>query len=183
MCASLWPPNGRSSGNGRRRAATRPSFRQKGRVTLVGKRPWYAEGLRFSCTRCAACCSGPPGYVWFDDAQGQTMADYLKMSLADFRRFFAHTVGGRWTLNEKRSPLGSYDCVFLRRDGDANPTCSIYPVRPLQCRTWPFWPENLKGPPAWRALAQRCPGVAAGSQGQGRLFVLTEIEKQRAMTP
>ena len=37
-----------------------------------------------------------------------------------------------------------YDCVFLKEDPErGRKTCSIYPVRPLQCRTWPFWPENL----------------------------------------
>ena len=26
--------------------------------------PFYAEGLRFSCERCSACCRGEPGYVF-----------------------------------------------------------------------------------------------------------------------
>ena len=26
--------------------------------------PWYRDGLRFECTRCGACCTGAPGYVW-----------------------------------------------------------------------------------------------------------------------
>ena len=25
---------------------------------------WYRDGLRFECTRCGACCTGAPGYVW-----------------------------------------------------------------------------------------------------------------------
>lgn len=147
------------------------------------KRPWYSQGLRFSCTQCGACCSGPPGYVWFNDSEAQAMADHLKMPLPDFLRCFAHTVGGHWTLNEKRSPLGSYDCVFLRRDADSKPNCHIYDVRPAQCRTWPFWPENLRNLRAWRQVAERCPGMAAGLGGEGRLYPPQEIDRQRKQTP
>jgi len=152
-------------------------------VTLELGNPWYAQGLRFSCTQCGACCSGPPGYVWFDDAEARAMADHLQVSLDDFLRFFAHTVDGHWTLNEKRSPAGRYDCVFLRRQDGAAPRCSIYSARPTQCRTWPFWPENLSKPRAWRAVADRCPGMALGLKGQGKLFSLGHIQQQRELTP
>ena len=26
--------------------------------------PWYAEGLKFTCSQCGNCCTGGPGYVW-----------------------------------------------------------------------------------------------------------------------
>ena len=41
--------------------------------------PWYAEGLRFTCTRCGKCCGGPPGYVWVD--QGDIRAIAAKLGL------------------------------------------------------------------------------------------------------
>ena len=31
--------------------------------------PWYQDGLRFQCTRCGACCTGAPGYVWVNDEE------------------------------------------------------------------------------------------------------------------
>ena len=36
---------------------------------------WYADGLRFSCTQCGNCCTGPPGAVWFNEDEGKAMAD------------------------------------------------------------------------------------------------------------
>ena len=36
--------------------------------------PWYAEGLRFKCTQCGGCCTGGPGFVWFDEDEGAAMA-------------------------------------------------------------------------------------------------------------
>ena len=45
------------------------------------------------------------------------------------------------------------DCVFW--EGDAG--CAIYPVRPTQCRTFPFWSEHLRSPEAWRERAGGSP--------------------------
>ena len=36
-------------------------------------------------------------------------------------------------------------------------SCSIYGVRPLQCRTWPFWPENLASPGGVETFRQTLP--------------------------
>ena len=78
---------------------------------------WYADGLKFSCTQCGNCCSGPPGYVWFTDEEAEAMAESLQLDVPTFLRRFAHTVNGNWTLNENVNPQGKgYDCTFLRRD-------------------------------------------------------------------
>ncbi len=132
-------------------------------------KPWYSDGLRFSCTRCGNCCTGPPGYVWFSDEEAVSIADYLETDVGTFRRRHAKKINGHWSLKETLQS-GKYDCVFLTRDDQGRAGCSIYPVRPLQCRTWPFWPENLAGPSAWRRTAQTCPGL-----DQGRLYPLEQI--------
>jgi Fe-S-cluster containining protein len=50
--------------------------------------------------------------------------------------------------------------------------CAIYSVRPSQCRSWPFWPENLSSPEAWNKAARKCPGI-----NRGRLYSVGEIEE------
>ncbi len=40
--------------------------------------------------------------------------------------------------------------------------CAIHEVRPNQCRTWPFWTENLRSQAAWERAAERCPGMDSG---------------------
>ena len=57
------------------------------------------------------------------------------------------------------------DCIFWE-DG-----CSVYPARPRQCRTFPFWPETLESPEAWKELRTFCHGV-----DEGRLYALSEIK-------
>ena len=123
---------------------------------------WFEPGISFKCTQCGNCCSGPSGYVWFDDEEAVRIAEYLGLEENEFRRRFARRKFGRWTLDEIKRGPGNYDCVFLRRDEEGKSLCSIYPVRPVQCRTWPFWPENMASPKHWQRAAQTCPGMQHG---------------------
>ena len=146
------------------------------------KEQWYAEGLHFSCMQCGNCCTGPPGYVWLDDQEITAIAAHLKMSEEEFLGGYAHRDMRRWTLNELATDHG-YDCVFLRRDGDGKALCSIYSVRPRQCRTWPFWPENLKSQRAWKRAARHCSGMTEGMENKGKFFPINEIRILRDQTP
>ena len=40
-------------------------------------------------------------------------------------------------------------CIFLNPIGQ----CNIYDVRPIQCRTYPFWPSILKNKQTWEEEA------------------------------
>ncbi len=123
---------------------------------------WYADGLKFSCTQCGNCCTGPPGYVWFTQEEAKAIATYLGITPATLRRRYAHRIDGQWSLNEHRTDHG-YDCVFLDRSEAGKAKCGIYPVRPVQCRTWPFWPENTDKPSDWHRAARTCPGIDHGN--------------------
>ncbi len=124
--------------------------------------PWYAPGLSFKCTQCGNCCTGPTGFVWFNDDEARAIAEYLGITEAQFRQRYAHRKFGRWSLDEVKVKREQYDCVFLQRDEAGKALCSIYPVRPTQCRTWPFWRSNLASPDAWREAARTCPGMQQG---------------------
>lgn len=98
------------------------------------------------------------------------MAAYLKMPVDEFKKNYVRRVGHRYSLIEKKP---SNDCIFLSRDGKKM-GCKIYPVRPIQCRTWPFWTENLKSPDHWNSAAQGCAGI-----NKGKLYPIDSIEKIR----
>jgi len=133
------------------------------------KNPWYVVGLGFECQRCGACCSGPgEGYIWVTRPEIEFIADFLKESAGQVRKNYLKRVGLRTTIIEQ---AGSKDCIFLRKI-EGQKRCVIYPVRPSQCRTWPFWPENLKNPAAWNKAGKKCPGI-----NQGGLYSPEEIEK------
>jgi Fe-S-cluster containining protein len=147
--------------------------------------PWYGGGLRFTCTQCGNCCTGGPGYVWISNVEIQRLADHLKLTTRQVIRKYLRKIGSRYSLKENRNARGEYDCIFLTeekrapRNGEqivyTKRGCSIYPVRPLQCRTWPFWDGNLISPEAWRNSSERCHGMNNGS----RVFSMKEIESLR----
>jgi hypothetical protein len=124
--------------------------------------PWYSDGLAFSCTRCGDCCTGSPGYVWVRREEIEGLARFLGMSVEAFGRRYLRRVGRKLSLLEKSNG----DCVFYDRG------CTVYPARPTQCRTFPFWTENLASASSWSEAARECPGI-----GRGRLIPLEEIRR------
>jgi len=139
--------------------------------------PWFGDGLSFNCTQCGNCCTGPSGFVWFDDDEADAMAEFFGIKTQTFLRRYAKRAMGRWTLGEVKNG-GGYDCVFLKHSEDGKRTCGIYPVRPTQCRTWPFWPSNVKSRRAWEQSARTCPGMRE-PDARGENFV--PIDKIRVI--
>ena len=133
------------------------------------KTKWYQAGLNFECQQCGNCCSGAPGYVWVTKDEIKAIAEFLGRPKGTLTSDELRRVGLRHSLTEK--PGG--DCVFLIRKG-GKVGCAIYSVRPKQCRTWPFWPDNLDSPDAWNETSADCPGM-----GVGRRYEFDEIEQIR----
>lgn len=127
--------------------------------------PWYADGLRFSCTQCGDCCTGEPGYVWMNDEELQALAEFLGEPLEQVVGLYTKEGHRGRTLREK----GNGDCVFY----DQSRGCIIYSIRPRQCRTWPFWESNIRTPEAWEKTCDICPG-----SGQGELIPAEEITRR-----
>ncbi len=123
----------------------------------AGMKPLYEHQLLcFSCTACGDCCiTGNDYYVYLTGKEADRIRTYLKLSKAWFKRRYlvrldngdlvaASTVDGR--------------CVFL----DSNSRCKVYSVRPLQCRTYPFWPELACSSKSWQTETRRCEGINRG---------------------
>lgn len=139
--------------------------------------PWYADGLAFTCTQCGNCCTGGPGYVWLSDAEIDRFAVHLRLDRKVFLKTYCRSVNGGISLKERRTPANQYDCVFLTLDPTTGKRgCSVYPVRPLQCRTWPFWDGNLASKQNWKAAKKICPGM-----DQGKPYALERIEALRTV--
>jgi Fe-S-cluster containining protein len=124
---------------------------------------WFApQGLRFECTQCGACCTGPAGYVTVTDDDCAAIATLIGEDLARFLERYTHETPLGRSLNERPTEHGQ-DCVFLDRGSvPGKAVCGIYEARPLQCRTFPWWPGHLGSPKAWRRLGRECEGVGRG---------------------
>lgn len=84
------------------------------------------------------------------------ISNKLKIEKEELLKKYARWVPrpARWTLLEK--PRGDdLDCIFLENGKQ----CGIYDVRPVQCRTYPFWPNVVESPASWKEEQQSCEGI------------------------
>ncbi len=103
---------------------------------------------------CSRCCEINGGYVFVNAANIHRIARFLKRSEAEVIQEFTYPVGEKRSLKDRDGKA----CIFL----DTRGRCSIYPVRPLQCRTFPFWPQNVKSEKRWHQVMEDCPGIGEG---------------------
>ena len=130
---------------------------------------WH-DGLRFECQGSGRCCKarGRYGYIYLTLADRRRLAAALGIPTGQLTRRYCEKTEGHWHLRHPER-----DCQFL-----AERRCGVYEARPSQCRTWPFWPENMT-PRVWRReVAGYCPGV-----GCGRLHTADEIRATLALAP
>jgi Fe-S-cluster containining protein len=104
----------------------------------------------FSCE--GNCCIGESGYIWSTPKEIDDMAEFLGLKREDFVIRYTKKVGYRTSLKELMI-RDSFHCIFF----DASKKgCQIYPVRPKQCRTFPFWDhfkDNVE------EVVKECPGI------------------------
>ena len=117
---------------------------------------FFDRGIRFECTQCGNCCTGAPGQVRVTEDEISRIADYLKINIEEMKKTCVR--------DKKLIEKANGDCIFYDKG------CSIYSVRPTQCRTYPFWFKNLRSEEAWAATCKSCPGI-----GHGRLYSKEEI--------
>ncbi|MBL8173833.1 MAG: YkgJ family cysteine cluster protein [Bryobacterales bacterium] len=124
--------------------------------------------IQFTCLRgCTACCE-QKGWVYITEEDLRRAAGFLSIEPAEFESRYVVRTRHRLRL---RKPKQS-QCHFLRNGG-----CAIHPVKPVQCRLFPFWPELVSDRGQWQATGHYCPGI-----GQGPLIQIgTALESAHEM--
>ncbi|MBU0991103.1 MAG: YkgJ family cysteine cluster protein [Proteobacteria bacterium] len=123
-------------------------------MTIIRKDGFDYEFDPEACKACAGrCCRGESGDIWVNQKDIAEISRFLNISPVLFIEKYLHKRGNRFTINERFAGQ-EFDCVFLN-DGD-DKVCTIYPVRPEQCRKFPFWSyyRNRK-----EELFKECPGI------------------------
>jgi Fe-S-cluster containining protein len=137
------------------------------KTSAAPKPEWWREGVRFECQGSGKCCvsRGSYGYVFLNIFDRRRFAKHFKLSTQSFTKQYCIKIDGFWYLDDSKK-----NCRFL--DGTR---CSVYESRPTQCRTWPWWPENMKAKTWTKEIASFCPGV-----GKGRVWSGDEIQANLA---
>ena len=128
------------------------------------KKQFWHDGLRFECQGSGKCCTsrGEYGFIYLTLEDRQRLAESLNLTTSAFTRTYCQKTEDHFHL---KNP--DQDCGFLK-----GRQCSVYNARPIQCRTWPFWSENMHSRVWNEEVASFCPGV-----GKGRLYSRGEIER------
>ena len=112
------------------------------------------------------------GYVYLTEEDLTNAAAHVGLSAAVFEERYVYRT--RHTLR-LRKPGGKAQCHFLGEGG-----CSIHPVKPAQCRVFPFWPELVESRREWTNTGKWCPGIGKGPLIQITAAMETASEMKRA---
>jgi Fe-S-cluster containining protein len=124
---------------------------------------WYSIGVRFECMRCGKCCEehGEYTYVYMISSDIESISRFLGLTGQEFITAYCLQHDDLTFLKIKND-----QCPFSKNGG-----CTVYEVRPVQCRTWPFWMPNLIKETWDNDVVPICPGI-----GRGKLYTRDEIE-------
>ena len=117
---------------------------------------WWAEGVRFTCQPdCGRCCDEPGVIVYLSRNDVVRLAQHANLTVPEYlKKDCTTTLDGRYVL---RSNQSDGICIYL----DENKQCTIYEVRPQQCKAFPWWAENLRSQRSWKQVKASCPGLTA----------------------
>jgi len=119
----------------------------------------FKDGIKFECQNSGNCCvsRNSYGYVYLSTNDIKRFSKFFNLSFEDFELKYCQTTDGYIHLTEKKNLNGK--CIFLK-----NNKCTVYKSRPMQCRTWPFWNENMNAKIWNEDIAINCPGIGKGKK-------------------
>jgi len=139
----------------------------------------YPKHVFFTCNRCALCCGDTEErtrQILLLKTEAHRISEGASKSINEFAE---ETEGLAPFIYKMRKNGGR--CIFLREN-----LCSIYDMRPIICRFYPFKLENLGKNRYVFSYTEECPGIGKGAQlkrnffeGLFREFLRSMSENQR----
>ena len=133
------------------------------------------EGFDFTfnpeaCIECPGkCCNGASGNIFLNSKEIKAISKFVGIEIPEFMGEYLIKVFYGFSIKEIKTNK-NYACIFFDK---VKNKCSIYPVRPHQCRTFPFW-SYFKDKP--EEMARECPGISTDGartlKGNNRQFLL-----------
>lgn len=124
----------------------------------------YPTNIRFMCDRCAKCCGDTKNKVrsiLLLKRETERIAKKTSKNIEDF----AEKLEGAQPYVYLMRKTAEGKCVFLKEG-----LCSIYRMRPLICRFYPFQLENTKNGKFKFTYTNECPNIGKGPKLRKRFF-------------
>ena len=134
----------------------------------INTKPWFENGLSFKCTGCGKCCTGSDGYVFLSPTDIERLAIHFSTTREEFIAKYTRIVENEIVLLDSASS----ECIFLKDN-----KCDVYLNRPVQCRTFPWWIDNIRSEKAWNEAASYCEGI---NHKDSILVPASEIQAQNS---
>lgn len=111
------------------------------------------KNLDFSCQRCSNCCRLEPGAVFLTQEDAENISEILNLSLNDFLTKYCREIYKGEIPVVALKEKNNYDCILW------NNGCTVYNARPIQCRTYPYWPYIVESKEYIDLEKRRCKGI------------------------
>lgn len=115
--------------------------------------PLVPDSIAFQCQEgCGDCCSNEGGIVYVSREDAALLATHHGLAVPAWLEVHAKRASdGRWVLGWREDGA----CRYL----EGASRCTVYEARPVQCRAFPWWAENLRSERAWNKVVRSCPGL------------------------
>jgi Fe-S-cluster containining protein len=113
----------------------------------------FPEDVHFGCSKCGLCCGDTPKktrHILLLESDAKRIAAQTKCQI---KSFADETTNKAPYVYEMRKTAKEQKCVFLQ-----NNECTVYEVRPLICRFYPFELSKVVGVYKFE-VTDECPGV------------------------
>jgi len=119
----------------------------------------YPRDVRFHCQRCAVCCGDTikrVRHVLLLKIEAERIAEVIVKPIEEFAgKIEDHAP----YIYEMRKSVKEGKCIFLE-----NKRCTIYPLRPLICRFYPFELKITTNGKHKFLYTKECPGIGQGKK-------------------
>ena len=136
---------------------------------------FFKKEIKFKCLGSSNCCvsRGLYGFVYLSNKDALRIANFLNISNKIFKKKYCEITDGYLHLKEIHK---NGNCQFLDKK-----KCSIYKSRPTQCRTWPFWAENMNSKVWNKSVVNFCPGIGKGERiSKNKINRFIKIDEKNA---